>query len=77
MQNIIKILGWIGVFLVLSAYFLINFYYISSKSIIYLLLNIFGSIFIFVETFHKKDYQPALLNLIWLGIALVAIIKTL
>jgi hypothetical protein len=77
MKKVIQILGWLGVLLILSAYFLTTFGYLDSQNKIYLLLNIFGSIFIILETYQKKDYQPFILNIFWLTIAIVAIIKVI
>lgn len=72
---ILNIMGWIGVLFVLGAYALNVFNVIHADSVFYLSLNIVGSIFILLEAFSKKDYQPAFLNLVWAGIALVVLIK--
>lgn len=74
-KKVIQIIGWVGIFLVLLAYFLVTFGFITVNMIIYPTLNIIGSLGIVIETFSKKDYQPTVLNIIWILIAFVAIIK--
>jgi hypothetical protein len=75
MKSFIQILGWLGVLAILTAYFLVSFSFLSPRDILYPALNIVGSVFIIIETFSKKDYQPVVLNFVWLIIALVAILK--
>jgi hypothetical protein len=75
MKSFIQILGWLGVLAILTAYFLVSFSFLSPHDILYPALNIVGSVFIIIETFSKKDYQPVVLNFVWLIIALVAILK--
>ena len=74
-KQIISFLGWYGVVAVVVAYVLISFSLVSSNALVYQLLNLSGALGIMIETYYKKDYQPFWLNLIWAGIALIAIIK--
>lgn len=73
-NKLIGIYGWVGVVTVFGAYLLISFGVIASRSLAYQLLNLFGSLGILIEAFSKKDYQPAILNLIWALAAVVFII---
>ena len=70
---IIESLGWYGVLAILSAYALISFLVIEPDSWQYQLLNISGSIGIIVSSVSKRDYQPVVLNVAWLLIAVVAL----
>jgi hypothetical protein len=72
-----NLIGWLGVLLVVSAYILISFEILTPKDIWYQLLNALGALGIVIETFSKKDYQPFWLNIVWLGIAILAIVKIL
>jgi hypothetical protein len=63
--------------LILTAYFLVSFSFISAQSLTYQLLNIIGSLGIILETVSKRDWQPMVLNMIFLLIAIGAIIKML
>ncbi len=70
---LIEILGWYGVGAVLLAYGLTNFDVISTKHLIYPVLNLSGALCIGVSAYKKHDYQPFALNLVWAGIALIAL----
>ncbi|MBI2627103.1 MAG: hypothetical protein HYW77_02555 [Parcubacteria group bacterium] len=73
----LEIYGWYGFIAVLVAYFLANFRIISVISPIYIFLNITGATGITIISFYKKAYQPAVLNLVWVAIALVALFSLL
>lgn len=70
-------IDWLGVVAILLAYGLLSFNVITSNSVWYQALNLAGAAMIFIISFLKKDYQPAVLNVIWTIIALVALIKIL
>jgi hypothetical protein len=76
-RKIINTVGWCGVVAILLAYALVNFDVLATKNVAYQLLNLFGALFIVIEAGYKKDAQPAALNLIWLGVALVALLRML
>ena len=67
--------GWFGVGLILVAYFLVSFELILPKDIIYISMNILGSAGIIVSSFKKKDMQPVVLNIIWLLVAIISLIR--
>ena len=73
--KITEFLGWFGVILILLAYFLVSFGFVLAESLFYPLLNLVGSFFIIMETLSKKDYQPVVLNIVWLLIAVIAIVR--
>ena len=70
-----EIVGWYGTFAIVGAYALSSFNIISSQSLIYQLLSVTGAIGIAVISLRKKTYQPAVLNIIWTIIGLVALAK--
>lgn len=72
-----EILGWYGVSAILVAYSLITLNIILSHSLIYLILNLTGAIGILIHSYLKKDYQPVVLNIIWIAIALIGLIRLL
>ena len=74
-NRVTNLVGWVGVILVVLAYILVSFEMLTPKDLLYQLLNAFGALGILIETFSKKDYQPFWLNIIWLGVAVIAIIK--
>ena len=68
-------LGWVGAIAILLSYFLNTFNLIESASLAYLLLNGFGAAGIIIGSLDNKDFQPIALNIFWLLIALVGLIK--
>ncbi|NQV90752.1 hypothetical protein HQ487_05120 [Candidatus Uhrbacteria bacterium] len=77
LENLTEIAGWIGVLLILLAYGLLSFGYLEPVSIEYQLLNFFGGIGIIIDAIADKNYQPAVLNVIWSAIALIAMAQIL
>ncbi|MEI7512387.1 MAG: hypothetical protein WCK01_02930 [Candidatus Uhrbacteria bacterium] len=76
MNQLIEAFGWYGTVAIVTAYALVSFSYIEPTSLIYQLLNITGALGIVTISFHKKTYQPGVLNIIWTVIALIAIVKS-
>lgn len=74
-NKITEILGWYGVVAIVGAYALLSFNIIGNNSLWYQGLNLTGAIGIVVDALDDKNTQPAVLNIIWAIIALVAIIK--
>lgn len=72
-KNGIELFGWYGVMAIVLAYILVSFALISATSWLYQLLNLTGAIGIMVDAISKKDRQPAVLNIFWAIIALVAL----
>ncbi len=76
-NKIVEILGWYGTIAIIFAYALTSFSLLAPTNIWYQILNGTGAIGIVVVSFHKKAYQPGVLNIIWAIIALAAIGKVL
>ena len=74
---LIEFVGWYGVVATILAYVLVSFLILSPSSLLYQGLNLTGALGVTIETWYKKDYQPFWLNLIWMLIALAAIINLL
>jgi len=70
-----EIIGWLGTFAVLLAYFLVSFRKISSNSKEYQLLNLFGAIGIILNSAIHGALSSVGLNITWLLIAALALYK--
>ena len=68
-------IGWYGTVAIVLAYLLVSFGMLDSNGLPYQLLNLSGAIGIVSISLQKRAYQPAVLNIIWSMIALVAIVK--
>jgi len=77
MTTLIELFGWYGTVAIILAYALVSFSFIEATSIWYQLLNATGALGIVAVSFHKKTYQPGVLNIIWTVIALIAIVRIL
>jgi hypothetical protein len=75
MSTLIEVIGWYGVVAIIAAYFLSSFGKISTQSTIYQLLNLTGAISVVVISVANLTWQPAVLNMIWAVIAMIALIK--
>ncbi|MEK9167497.1 MAG: hypothetical protein AAB613_02035 [Patescibacteria group bacterium] len=76
MMEIKQIIGWYGVIVILAAYALNSFGIISAEGgVLYQFLNLTGSLGIVISSFAQRDYQPVVLNAIWLIIALIGLAR--
>ncbi|MBZ0202009.1 MAG: hypothetical protein IT281_06825 [Ignavibacteria bacterium] len=76
-KTIIDITGWAGSVCVLTAYGLLSMHKLNSHSRLYQFLNVFGSICLIVNTFFYSAYPSTFVNIVWLIIAIFAIISIL
>ncbi|MBN8584282.1 MAG: hypothetical protein J0M37_04240 [Ignavibacteria bacterium] len=72
---LIDITGWAGSVFVLAAYGLLSLHKITAHSKLYQALNIAGSICLIINTLFYYAYPSTFVNIVWLIIAIFAIIK--
>jgi hypothetical protein len=75
MKLLIDIIGWIGSIEVLIAYGLNTYQKIRSDSPLFYFLNLTGGICLIVYTVYKEAFASAFVNIVWVLIAAIAIIK--
>lgn len=68
-------LGWIGVSAILGAYLLNMFGAVAADELLYAALNTVGASLVALEAFGKRDYQPAVLNMVWMLAGIVALAR--
>lgn len=73
-SGINTLLGWYGMGAVLIAYALISLNVLQSNNLTYQLLNLTGAVGLVIAALTKKDYPPAILNIIWSIVAIVALV---
>lgn len=71
----VNLLGWYGAVATLGAYFLVSFGLMGPKDLTYQLLNLTGALGLGTICYFKHTYQPLFVNIIWAGIAILAIIN--
>ena len=79
MKTFSEIFGWYGVAVILGAYALVSFSVIAAQSFVFQLLNASGALGIVVDSLYgrSRNIQPAILNFIWMIIAVIAIARIL
>ncbi len=71
----IEIIGWIGTILIVGSYFLNINGKIKSTSVPYILANLVGGILFSIYTYVHRTYPNLVVNIIWVGIAISALMK--
>jgi hypothetical protein len=74
-RTLIEAAGWYGVAAILGAYVLLNFGMIETNSWAYLTLNLTGSVAVLVDAWTARNWQPAVLNLVWAIVALIGLVR--
>lgn len=75
MDLFVEASGWIAAVLTLLAYGLLAAGRLTGRSIIYHVMNLLGGIGILLNSGWNGAYPSAAINVIWIGIALAALIK--
>lgn len=68
-------IGWIGALLILGAYFAVSGGFLLPTDFLYQMMNLVGSLGIIIVALQRKDYQPLVLNIIWVCIASFALLQ--
>jgi hypothetical protein len=77
MEILIEIIGWIGSIEVLLAYGLNSYQKLRSDSMTFYLLNLTGGLALILYTVYKAAYASAFINVVWVIIAAIAIIRVI
>ena len=76
MNNLlIDIVGWAGVLSLLAAYALVSMKKVEGDSAVYQLLNLAGSAFLILNSFHYKAFPSVGVNIAWVGIAVYTMVR--
>lgn len=77
MEMLIEILGWIGSLEVIIAYGLNSYQRLRSDSLLFYFLNITGGLLLIIYSIYKSAYANTFINVVWVIIAVPAVIKLL
>jgi len=72
---LIEIIGWIGAACVIWAYYIISSGKSTNKDQIYQWLNLIGAALLIINTISLKAYPSSFVNVVWLVIAVVGLVK--
>lgn len=73
MTTLSIIVGWIGVVLLLGAYYLVSANKISSQSASYQAVNLAGGIFVAWNSVNQAAWPSVAVNAVWSVIAIIAL----
>lgn len=71
----VDVIGWIGSGAILLAYALNSYQKIRSDSIVFLACNLIGGGLLMAYTYYKDALANTFLNLVWVIVAVSALIK--
>jgi lipid-A-disaccharide synthase-like uncharacterized protein len=74
-MNIFEIIGWLGAFFFVVAYFLLSIGRLKSDGILYQSMNVLGGLGLVINSVHLNDSPNFVTNLIWMLIGLYAIVR--
>jgi hypothetical protein len=77
LKRALDITGWIGVAMVLGAFLAVTVGWVQSEDLLYGALNAFGALAIIGSSYIKRDFQPVVLNVLWLLIAIFGIFRAI
>lgn len=72
-----EIIGWIGSILIVGMYGLNSYQKIRSDSLVFYATNIIGGLLLIVYSVYKEAHPNTFINIVWVIIAVPAIIRAL
>ena len=72
-----EVVGWIGAILILTGYGLLSAGKLDGKSPLYQWLNVVGALGFIANSAWHSAWPSAILNVIWVGIGIVALVRIL
>lgn len=77
MEIFAQVVGWVGAFLIVLAYFLVSYKKVQADSGVYQLMNLVGSIGVGINAFYQKAWPSFAIQIVWGIITIVAFAKSL
>lgn len=74
-EVLISIIGWVGTFLIVLAYFLVSYKKVGSDAVSYQLMNLFGAMGVGVNVFYNHAWPAVALQVVWGIIAILSLLK--
>ena len=74
-NTLIDIVGWLGAVGLLMAYIFVSTRRMEGDSASYQLLNLGGSAFLMVNSFFYGAYPSAIVNIVWISIAFLTMVR--
>ena len=72
---IVNVVGWLGMALLISAYALVTAGRVHGTGLLFQLMNLFGGAFLMVNSAWYGAWPSAALNLVWVVIGVVGLVR--
>jgi hypothetical protein len=72
---VVNVVGWLGMALLISAYGLVTAGRVPATGLAFQLMNLFGGGFLMVNSAYYSAWPSAVLNLVWVGIGTVGLVR--
>ncbi len=72
---IIEIIGWVGIILVLTAYYLVTSERLKPNDDRYDWINLIGAAFICINVFYNHAWPVVALNIVWALVAVEGLLR--
>ena len=76
MENIAQIVGWVGTFLIVLAYFLVSYKKVDGSNKYYQLINLFGAVGVGINVFYQHAWPALALQIVWGIIAITSLLRS-
>lgn len=74
-MSVYEIIGWLGAFFFIIAYFLLSIGKLKSDGILYQSMNVLGGLCLVINSINLNDHPNLVTNFIWMCIGLFAIVQ--
>jgi len=75
-ELLVDVIGWVGAVMLLAAYGAVSSGKLAGTSFRYQILNAAASAFLIVNAIYYRAFPSAFVNLVWIGIAVAAILAS-
>ncbi len=73
---LLEIFGWVGSFLIILAYYLLQSDKVEETSFKYQVLNITGALMLGMNAYSKQAWAILFLQTVWIAIGVIGILKS-
>lgn len=74
-MNIIKMIGWLGTFLLMVTYLLNILSIITAQSLVYLGLNLVAAFCLGIRVYEDRNFSNVFLEIFWAIVAIIGIVR--
>ncbi len=73
---LVNVVGWLGMALLIGAYALVSTGRVEGTGRVYQAMNLFGALFLVVNSAYYRAWPSAGLNVVWIGIGIAWFVRS-